>query len=119
MTARLSWVAARLRRSTSWDPLLAPGSSTREVLHVEVPTARPGDAAVLRVVDGLPAQRRPATAGPDVVPAGPYVLVGLRQDIDAGRRFDWSRLAAVWPLMAAARDDWEREPARPRAAEDR
>ncbi|ROP34565.1 hypothetical protein EDC03_2379 [Pseudokineococcus lusitanus] len=53
------------------------------------------------------------------MPAGPYVLVGLRQDIDAGRRFDWSRLAAVWPLMAAARDDWEREPARPRAAEDR
>lgn len=119
MTARLSWVAARLRRSTAWDALLVLADGLREDLYVEVPTAGPGESVVLRMADGLPAHRRPAKAGPDVVPAGPHVFVGLRQDDDVGRRFDWTRLAAVWPHMAGARDDWDDEPARLRDAADR
>ncbi|WP_299038514.1 hypothetical protein [uncultured Pseudokineococcus sp.] len=117
-TARMSWVASGIWTATGLDVVVQPFYGLRDVLCLEAPTARNGSSVVLQAGARSSAGRTGARAAGPASPDGLLVLVGLRQDdVADGETYDWAHLWDLWPLLAAARDDWDVEPARPR--EDR
>jgi len=109
MRARMSWVYSHLKPPA---PLvvdfMASGGSKAWVARIQMPAPAAGYVVAAEIEDpsarSWPARFEPDDPNPV---SGPRVWVGLRQHGVAGSEgFNWNYLAALWPLMRSARNDW-------------
>ena len=122
LRARMSWVYGQLSPPAPIKFDLVPSSAgVSWVTTMRCPASRPGYDAMVEAEENLPVRNYPKWAGVSSIGArGPSVKVVLVQTgVATSAGFDWDYLAAMWPVMAAARADWVTNSARPRAAHDR
>lgn len=122
LRARMSWVYGQLSPPPPIEFDLVPSSAgVSWITRMWCPASRPGYYAMVEAEENLPVRNYPKWAGASRNRArGPSIKVVLLQTgVSTSADFDWGYLAAMWPVMAAARDDWVTNTPRPRAAHDR
>lgn len=122
LRARMSWVYGRLSPTPPIEFDLVPSSAgVSWVARMWCQALRPGYYAMVEAEERLSVRDYPKWAGADRNGArGPSVKVVLLQTgVATSAGFDWDYLAAMWPLMAAARDDWVPNVPKHRAVHDR
>jgi hypothetical protein len=88
---------------------------------MNLPAAHSGYVIRVEAEENLPVRDFPKYSSPDsLAPHGPSIKVCLVQsNVNTSASFDWEYLLRLWQVMAVAREDWVRAPARPKAAHDR
>lgn len=122
MRARMSWVYSKLRPPSQVTQYLAMSSAgVSWVAGMRLETVVPGYHVKAEAEERLPVYSYPKKVSPmSRPPVGPSIKVFLGQpNVQTSADFDWAYLLQLWPLMAAARNDWVRKSARPKAAHDR
>ena len=122
MRARMSWVYSELDPPPPLTADFMPSTGSKGwVARLQMPAPVAGYVIAAEVEDpsarAWPTRFREGTANPV---EGPRVWVGLRQHgVSGSENFDWEYLAALWPLMRAARNGWMTTRPGLRAAHDR
>jgi len=122
MRARMSWVFGQLRLPSPITPYLAmSGAGVSWVVGMCLDASVPGYQVQAEAEERLSVRSYPrVVSGTSPKPLGPSIKVLLDQrHVRTSANFDWNYLLQLWPLMDAARDDWVRQSARPRAEHDR
>lgn len=121
MRARMSWVRQRMSPPPGVDhDLVTSAAGVSSVARLFRPAARSGYSILAEAEENLPVRDYPKYAGHGPAVRGPSVKVCLRQDdVSTSAGFDWTYLLSLWPTMAAARNDWVTNTARPKAPHDR
>jgi hypothetical protein len=101
--------------------LVASTAGVSWVTRMIAPTPVPGYAVVAEIEENLPVRDFPKMATPDGLrPRGPAAKVLLRRTgMFSSEGYDWSHLAALWPVMAASPFSWVLNAASPRTQHDR
>ncbi len=120
LRTRMAWVANRLNPP---DPIMhdqvESGAGVSWVPRLRLDAHRPGYQILVECEERRPVRDFPKVAG-GKPPLGPMVRVYLLQNsVQTSRDFDWDYLLAMWPAMAAARQDWDASLPRPKAEHDR
>jgi hypothetical protein len=109
MRARMSWVYSRLKPPAPLvADFMASGGNKAWVARIQMPAPAAGYVVAAEIEDpsGRSWPARFESNGPNPV-TGPRVWVGLRQHgVDGSEGFNWDYLAALWPLMRSACNDW-------------
>lgn len=122
MRARSSWVFGQLHPLDPVSLVIAQSSAgVSWVVKMTAPAAVPGYLIAVEVEEKWPNRSWPKFATDPAPPViGPSIKVCLIQTgVNTSAAFDWEYLHALWPTMEAARTDWVKTPARPRAVHDR
>lgn len=121
MRARASWVFANLVPPDGVEHDLVNSSAGASwPVRLYVRTAKPGYLAMVDVEERMGVRSIPKFANATRPPLGPSVKVALVQEnVTTSAAFDWDYLLAMWPLMAAARDDWVQRTASPKHPHDK
>lgn len=123
LRARMSWVFEQLRPPEPiTHDLVLSGAGNSAVARMYLPSKQlPGYWVIMEAEENLSVREYPKRVdGSSKGPRGPSIKVCLLQTaVHTSEGFDWDYLLALWPLMAAARDDWVTTSARPRAPHDR
>jgi hypothetical protein len=122
MRTRMSWVFSQLHPPPPIDhDLVESAAGASWVARMNLPTSTSGYWIRVEAEENLPVRNFPSKAPATGNPIrGPSVKVCLVQrNVATSAGFDWTYLAGLWPLMAAARRDWATQPARPKAKHDR
>lgn len=109
MLARMSWVYSRLKPPAPLvADFMASGGNKAWVARIQMPAPAAVYVVAAEIEDpsGRSWPARFESNGPNPV-TGPRVWVGLRQHgVDGSEGFNWDYLAALWPLMRSACNDW-------------
>jgi hypothetical protein len=112
MRARMSWLFGQLGRDVrNTAGLTGSSAGISWVLSLWAETAVPGYWIKVEIEESLPVRNYPAVhrAANRYKALGPSAKVMLWQgSVSSSDGFDWNYLQALWPTMAAARDDWVR-----------
>jgi hypothetical protein len=122
MRARSSWVFDHLSLPDGVDADLVQSSAgVSWVVRVFEQTPNPGFWILAEAEETLAVRSWPKTARADgPKPRGATVLVTLWQNkVRDSTTFDWDHLHRLWPRMAAHRQDWAPEAARPKSTHDK
>jgi hypothetical protein len=123
MRARMSWLFGQLGRDVRISTGLRGSSAgVSWILSLWAETAVPGYRIKVEIEENLPVRRYPAIhRGANRHKAlGPSAKVMLWQGgVTSSAGFDWNHLEALWPSMAAARDDWVRNSPNPKAGHEK
>jgi hypothetical protein len=121
MHARIGWVYRQLDPPPGIEPWLSSSSAGRSwVVGLDAEAGLPNYTLRAEVEERLGVRDWPTTAEPGRPLIGPSLRVSLlRRGQRTSEGFDWDYLLALWPVLAAFRQDWVRTPANPKAACDK
>lgn len=122
MRARASWVHSNLDPPSPIEhDLIGSSAGASWPIRLYTAAAAPGYRVMVDVEERMNVRAIPKWARAEThAPLGPVVkVVLLQRDVTTSAGFDWDYLLSMWPVMAAARSDWQQRSATPRHPDDK